>query len=94
MGPGGDVVNVHIVGDRCLAELCLEDTGARGFIREWDVYECVEAAGTAEGVVELFGTIGGANHEHVLLGGHAVHFYWDVSIVIGWRMWKVIPVRS
>lgn len=63
----GDEVDVDVVGDRGLAELGFEDGGTALFVGQRDVDESVETTGTAEGVVELLGTIGGADDEDVLL---------------------------
>jgi len=79
VGSASYEVDVHIVGNRGLAELGFENAGARGFIWEWNVNERIETARTAEGVVKLLWPIRGANDEDVLLGSHAVHFWRSIS---------------
>ena len=70
----GDVLEINIWSNWGLSELSLEDTGTGSLVWQWDVDKSVETAGAAQSIVELLWTIGGTDDEHVLLGGHAVHF--------------------
>lgn len=73
VGLGGNEAKVHVGGDGGLAELSLENAQTTGLIGQGNVDERVETARTAQGRVELLGSVGGTNDEDVLLGGHAVH---------------------
>lgn len=75
VGLGCDVVDVNVWRDRSLAELGLENTSTRWLVWKRNVDESVKTTWTAEGIVELLWTIGCADDEDVLLGGHAVHFW-------------------
>ena len=73
VGLGGNEANVDVRGDRSLAELSLENALTALLVGQGNVDESVETTGTAQGVVELLGPVGGTDNEDVLLAGHAVH---------------------
>lgn len=61
-----------------LPEVSLENIDPALLVRQRDVYELVQTAGSEDGRVDDVRAIGGSNDEDVLLAGHAVHLSQDL----------------
>lgn len=61
-----------------LPEVSLENIDPALLVRQRDVYELVQTAGSEDGRVDDVRAIGGSNDEDVLLAGHAVHLRQDL----------------
>ena len=62
-----------------LPETRLQDLSPALVIRQRDVDQLIQSAGTQDGGVDDIRPVGGANDEHVLLGPHSVHLCQDLG---------------
>lgn len=73
VGLAGNVVDIDIWSNWGLAKLSSQNGSTRGFIWQRHINQGIETTRTAKSIVELFGSVGGANDENILLRSHAVH---------------------
>ena len=77
-GGRGDRVQVDIGGQGHAADVHLQDLAAAGLVGRADGEPAVEPPRAQQGRVEDLGPVGGAEHDHVLGAGEAVHLGQDL----------------
>ena len=74
----GNVAEVDVGSERDIACVDLEDRLAPRLVRCVDCHPTIKSAGTEQGGIEDFGTVGRGQHDHVLGGREAIHLGQDL----------------
>ena len=71
----GEEGQIHVLGNRGLSQRSLEDLETAGLIRQWDVDELVQTAGTKNGRIDDVGT----KNLKCSIGMNLFHWFWQTD---------------
>jgi len=74
-GSLGHLTQIHILRQRLVAGVDLQDLLAALNVRQTHIHLTVEPSGTQQRRIEDIHTVGGGQHHHALVGAEAVHFH-------------------